>query len=69
MRQAIRGLWLVSALVWLMVPEAALAHAGQGFHPEALWALLRTGLLAAAGVSVVLGGLWIWERKRSRQSE
>lgn len=71
MRQAIRRPWrsLVLALIWLIVPEAALAHPGTGFHPEALWALLRTGLLVAVGVSVLLGVLWVYERMTARQSK
>ncbi len=59
-------LTLAPALIGLAIPDAVQAHEGQGFHPEALWALLQTGLLVVVGVSTLIGALWLYERTTSR---
>lgn len=71
MRRAIWVLWLTlaPALIGLIVPGAVQAHEGQGFHPEALWALLQTGLLVVVAVSTLIGALWLYERTRSRSAK
>lgn len=61
-------LTLALMLSQILVPGAVEAHEGTGFHPEALWALLRTGLLVAGAVLALLGGLWLYERARDRRS-
>lgn len=64
MRKAV--LWILALILsWGLTPGTAEAHEGQGFHPEALWALLRTGLLVAAAVAALVGALWVYQRMRS----
>lgn len=67
------GKWRLKLLMWLLLawaaglaitPTTAEAHEGGGFHPEKLWALLRTGLLVAAVVAAFLGVAWFYERRR-----
>lgn len=61
--------WLTALLLgWLIVPDVVLAHEGQGFHPESLWALLRTGLLVAAVIFGVGGMLWAYDYLKSRKA-
>lgn len=67
-----RKLWVAPALalVWLIVPEAALAHEGNGFHPEDVVGFATNWrLLVAVGVCALLGVLWLYERVGSRQSK
>lgn len=63
--------WVLDVTLALMVgllltPGAVEAHDGAGFHPEALWDLLRTGLLVAGAIAFLMGVLWVYERTRSR---
>lgn len=57
---------LALALGLLAIPVPVYAHEGGGFHPERLWALLRTTLLVAVVGSALLGVLWLYQRQRSR---
>lgn len=63
--------WLMWLIVWFLAllanPAIAYAHEGQGFHPERLWALLKTTLLVAAIISASIGALWYYQRRKSRQ--
>lgn len=66
--------WTLDLTLALMVglsltPGAVEAHEGTGFHPEALWNLLRTGLLVAGAIALLVGVLWAYERTRSRRAK
>lgn len=63
--------WVLGAglALSILIPGAAAAHEGTGFHPEAVWALLRTGLLVAAAIAALGGILWVYERAKSRRAK
>lgn len=58
---------LVSSAGWLTFTFQVQAHTGEGFHPEKLWALLRTTLVVILVVSVLIGALWLYGRVKSRR--
>lgn len=61
------GLALAWVLGWFTFTYPVEAHTGEGFHPEALWALLRTGLFVALVVTGWIGALWLYGRAQSRR--
>ncbi|MBI4286831.1 MAG: hypothetical protein HY671_00180 [Chloroflexi bacterium] len=64
-----RGLYiaLVFSAGWLTFTPQVQAHTGEGFHPEKLWALLRTTLVVVLAASALIGALWLYGRAKSKR--